>query len=97
MLSYEPLVLTLTLTLLSYEWLHRIFQPHAPMEVWLLGPGNLKQLITQWYKSHPAFVGLKEGAWIKRLTDTDPEAPPSSQVTKFSFEYTPSMGARESW
>ena len=64
-------------------------QLHAPREVWQLGPNSLRQLITEWYKEHPAFAGLPYSAWGKRLKDMDPQAHPRSLVFKFSFEYTP--------
>ena len=32
-----------------------LFQPFAPTEVWQHGHGNLKQLVTEWYKDDPAF------------------------------------------
>ena len=64
-------------------------QRHAPTEVWHLGPNSLRQLITEWYKDHPAFAGLAFSAWGKRLKDTDPQAHPRSLVFKFSFEHTP--------
>ena len=64
-------------------------QLHAPREVWQLGPNSLRQLITEWYKDHPAFTGLPFTSWGKRLKDMDPQAHPRSLVFKFSFEYTP--------
>ena len=64
-------------------------QLHAPREVWQLGPNSLRQLITEWYKDHPAFSGLAFTSWGKRLKDMDPQAHPRSLVFKFSFEYTP--------
>ena len=75
----------------SFNRLLQLFQPHAPMEVWLLGPSNLKQLITHWYKRHPAFLGLKQDAWVKRLVSKGPLA------TRFCFEYTPRMGRHQQW
>ena len=62
---------------------------HSPREVFQLGPNSLRQLITEWYKDHPAFAGLPYTAWGKRLKDMDPAAHPRSLVFKFSFEYTP--------
>ena len=41
----------------SYKKLVAQFQPWAPTEVWQHGPGNLKQLITEWFKEDPAFAG----------------------------------------
>ena len=73
----------------SYKELLRLFKPHAPSEARQLGPGNLKQLITAWYKHHPAFAGLEVSKWCKKLTDHDPLVPARSQVFKFSFENTP--------
>eukprot|EP00964_Phaeocystis_antarctica_P117856 scaffold81685_cov57-Phaeocystis_antarctica.AAC.2 len=35
-----------------------LLQPHAPTEVLQLGPKRLTQLITEWYKDHPAYAGL---------------------------------------
>ena len=66
-----------------------LFEIHAPSEVWQNGSGNLKQLIIAWFKDHPAFAGLDVKKWCRKLTDNDPQAPPRSQVFKFSFEYTP--------
>ena len=56
------------------------------MEVWQMGPGNFKQLITEWYQYHPTFAGLEINAWCKRLKETPTS---NSYVFKFSFEYTP--------
>ena len=68
----------------------RQLQPHAPAEVAQLGNGRIKQLISEWYTNHPAFLNLPYSDWCKRLKDMDnPGAPPRSQVFKFSFEYTP--------
>ena len=36
-----------------------------------MGPNNLKQLITKWFKDHPTFAGLPTKAWCKRLTSND--------------------------
>ena len=70
-----------------------LMQPHAPMKVWAMGPGNLKQLITQWFQKHPAFFGLPPSAWCKRLKEADPDSPPGHEVNrhifKFCFECTP--------
>ena len=41
-------------------------QPFAPLRVHKTGPGNLKQVVTQWCKHHPAFAGLEQSAWCKR-------------------------------
>ena len=70
----------------SYSHLFRLFEPHVPAEVWLVGPGNLKCLITKWYQNRPAFLGLAPDAWSKRRKD---QSRPESYIYKFSFEYTP--------
>ena len=67
----------------SYQRLFHLFQPHAPTDVWLMGPGNLKQLIIEWHKTHPAFAGVEVSVWCKRLPQDN------SVVYKFCFEYTP--------
>ena len=78
------------LSWVSYKTLLRQLEVHAPTEVWKLGPSNLKQLITEWLKDHPAFSGLPFSDWCKKLKDHDPQAPAGrSQVFKFCFEYTP--------
>ena len=60
------------------------------MDVWMMGPGNLKQLITEWYEVHPAFAGLEASAWYKRVMNKDPRyGTPGSSIYKFSFQYTP--------
>ena len=69
----------------TYKTLFHLFQPHAQDEVWQMGPGNLKQLIVAWYKSHPAFAGLEVDRWCTRF-----EAPPGKgYIFKFCFEHTP--------
>ena len=69
----------------SFQQLFHLFQPHAPKEVWPMGPNNLKQLIVAWYKSHPTFAGLEVDRWCTRF-----EAPPGTGLTyKFCFEHTP--------
>ena len=72
--------------------LFHLFKPHAPMDVWIYGHGNLKQLITEWFKDHPAFVDLEPSAWCKRLKSNDP-LDGGKCVFKFSFEYTPGVVA----
>ena len=67
----------------SYDTLFRLFQPHAP--VWQVGPGNLKQLIIEWFQGHPAFAGLVTSVWCKRIRVTEQ----SRTIYKFSFEHTP--------
>ena len=74
---------------ISFNTLFRLFQPHAPAEVWLMGPGNLKQLITKWYKGHPVFAGLAVDKWCKRLTNNNStQDGEGCYVFKFCFEYT---------
>ena len=79
----------------SYDRLYQLFQPHAPLHVWRKGPGNLKQLIMQWYQGDPAFAGLAPSAWCKRLvTRNEPQHGQSrggrkTYYTCFSFEYRP--------
>ena len=64
-------------------------QQHAPAEVTKLGHQNLRQMITEWYKEHPAFGGLAYSAWGKRLKDNAPQAHARSLIFKFCFEHTP--------
>ena len=71
----------------SYRRLFHLFEPYAPVDVWLLGPGNLKQLITEWYKKHSAFAGSV--VWCKRLKNADQPNDPGKFCYKFCFEYTP--------
>ena len=66
--------------------LFSLFEPHVPAEVWLVGQGNLKCLITKWYQNHPTFFGLTPDAWPKRRKD---QFRPENYIYKFSFEYTP--------
>ena len=79
----------------SYPRLARLFQPHAPSEVWHKGPGNLRQLIIEWYKDDPTFAGLAQNAWCKRVKSNVPQEHPGTSGTsgrhvyKFCFEYTP--------
>ena len=78
----------------SYPRLASLFQPPTPFEVWHKGPGNLRQLIVEWYKDDPTFAGLAENAWCKRMKINDPQEHPGSgtssrHVYKFCFEYTP--------
>lgn len=78
----------------SYPRLVRLFQPHAPLEVWHKGPGNLRQLIIEWYKDDSTFAGLAQNAWCKRMKSNNPQEHPGSgtsslHVYKFCFEYTP--------
>ena len=79
----------------SYDRLYQLFQPHAPLDVWQKGPGNLKQLITEWYQGDPTFAGLAPSAWCKRLvTRNEPQhgqgrGGRKTYYTCFSFEYRP--------
>ena len=75
----------------SYTRMLLAVQPLAPARVYKQGPGNLKQLVVQWCRRHPAFAGLAQSAWCKRLPDHDQQALPGrSQPTvyKFCFEFT---------
>ena len=81
----------------SYPRLASLFQPHTPFEVWHKGPGNLRQLIIEWYKDDPTFAGLAQNAWCKRVKSNVPQEHPGTSGTsrrhvhvyKFCFEYTP--------
>ena len=50
----------------SYDRLYQLFQPLAPLDVWQKGPGNLKQLVIEWYQGDSAFAGLAPSAWCKQ-------------------------------
>ena len=78
-----------TLKWATLEELILRLQQHAPAEVARLGPQNLRQLITEWYKDHPVFAGLCFSEWGKRLKDMHPHAHPRSLTYKFSLEFTP--------
>ena len=79
----------------SYDRLYQLFQPHAPLHVWRKGPGNLKQLIIEWYQGDPTFAGLAPSAWCKRfVTRNEPQHHQGRGGVKkhayryyFSFEY----------
>ena len=74
----------------TLEQLVSRLQQHTPTDVTELGlRQNLRQLITDWLKDHPAFAGLPFSAWGRRLKNNDPQAHPRSLTFKFSFEYTP--------
>ena len=74
----------------SFNILFCLFQPHAPGDVWLMGPGNLKQLIIKWYADHPTYKGLAVTKWFKRLTSNTQDSPgQGSYAFKFCFECTP--------
>ena len=77
----------------SYDRLFQLFQPHASVDVWKKGRGNLKQRIVEWYKGDPAFIGLAPDAWCKRVASNEPQDRPGSGMKhvllKFCFEYTP--------
>ena len=76
----------------SLSTLYSLFHPHNRAEVWLMGPGNLKQLITKWYKDHPTFAGLDVKQWCKRLSNKE-KAHGGGYVFKFCFEHTPNKAA----
>ena len=79
----------------SYQRLFSLFKPHASqMEVnaEILRPGNLKLLIIEWYKTHPAFTGLVSDKWCKKMRNNDQESGPDSHVFKFCFELTGCVG-----
>ena len=75
----------------SFNTLFFLFGPDAG--VWLNGPGNLKQLITKWYKDHPAFAGLAVNKWCKRLTNNITQDGRGGYTFKFCFEHTPNEAA----
>ena len=75
----------------SFNTLFSLFGPDAG--VWLNGPGNLKQLITKWYKDHPAFAGLAVNKWCKRLTNNITQDGRGGYTFKFCFEHTPNEAA----
>ena len=75
----------------SFTTLYRLFRPHNWEDVWLMGPGNLKQLITKWYEGHPAFAGLDVKQWCKRLSNNETQG--GRYVFKFCFEHTPNKAA----
>ena len=77
---------------LSYTRLFSTVQPYAPARVWKQGPGNLKQLVIEWCKHHPAYAGLAVSAWCMRQKDDDQLVLPGQRqptVYKFCLEYTP--------
>ena len=77
---------------LSYTRLFSTVQPYAPARVWKQGPGNLKQLVIEWCKHHPAYAGLAVSAWCMRQTDDDQLVLPGQRqptVYKFCLECTP--------
>ena len=58
----------------SYDRLYQLFEPHAPLDVWQKGPGNLKQLVIEWYQGDSAFTGLAPSALCKRfVTRNEPQ------------------------
>jgi len=67
----------------SYDRLYQLFQPHAPLDVWQKGPGNLKQLIIEWYQGDPNFAGLAPSAWCKQRVLA------KKGTCYFCFEYRP--------
>ena len=78
----------------SYELID-LLRPHAPAEVRDLSSEQLKQLITEWYKDHPAYADQPFYAWCKKLKDNNaPRVDPRqggrnrSQHFKFPFQRT---------
>ena len=67
----------------SYDRLYQLFQPHAPLHVWRKGPGNLKQLIIEWYQGDPTFAGLAPSEWCKQRVLA------KKGTCYFCFEYRP--------
>ena len=51
----------------TLEQLLNQLEPYAPGVVARLGPQSLRQLIIEWYKDHPAFVGLPSSEWAKEV------------------------------
>ena len=77
----------------TLEQLVSRLQQHTPTDVTELGfRQNLRQLITDWLKDHPAFAGLPFSAWGRRLKNNDPQAHSRSLTFKFCFEHTPGLG-----
>ena len=70
----------------SYDRLYQLFQQHAPLHVWQKGPGNLKQLIIEWYQGDPGFTGLAPSAWCKQRVLA------KKGTCYFCFEYRPCAG-----
>ena len=65
----------------SYARLVRLFQPLAPLDVSHKGPGNLRQLIIEWYMDDPTIVGLAQNAWCKRVKSNVPQEHPGASGT----------------
>ena len=77
---------------LSYTRLFSTVQRYAPARVWWQGPGSLKSLVIEWCQGHPAYAGLAESAWCRRVRDADQEAATGRRkpfVYKFCLEVTP--------
>ena len=79
----------------SCDELIGLLRPHAPAEVRDLSSEQLKQLITEWYKDHPAYADQPFYAWCKKLKDNNaPRVDPRqggrnrSQHFKFPFQRT---------
>ena len=77
----------------SCDELIDLLRPHAPAEVRDLSSEQLKQLITEWYKDHPAYADQPFYAWCKKLKDNNaPRVDPRqggrnrSQHFKFPFQ-----------
>ena len=80
----------------SCDELIGLLQLHAPAEVRELGSDNLKQLITEWYKDHPAYADLPFSAWCKKLNNkthkSDPRQARTSRSNHFKFSFQMSTG-----
>ena len=76
----------LTTQWVSLTRLAETVKPYAPGQVWNKGPGDLKQLVIEWYQDHHVFASLEANAWCKQLPDFDA---PGHMVSKFCFAYTP--------
>ena len=55
------------------EQLLNQLEPYAPEVCYRLGPQKLRQLITEWYKDHPAFAGLPSSEWANLLKEVQGE------------------------
>ena len=79
----------------SCDELLGLLRPYAPVEVRDLSSETLRQLITEWYKDHPAYADQPFYAWCKKLKDKNaPRSDPRqggrnrSQHFKFPFQLT---------
>lgn len=71
---------------LSYTKLFSMVQPYAPGRVWKQGRRNLKQLVIQWCKNQPIFVGLEESDWCMRMKEFDEERRKQRVIFMFCLE-----------